>query len=73
MINDNADLKTLHKAMQAIVAANDAAGWPSPEIEEATKRVAFALGVCVMNEPSETVMRLLGEAMAKLDAARGGQ
>lgn len=73
MINDNANLKTLHGAMKAIVAANDKAGWPSPEIERATKQVEMALNVCVMNKPSEITMRLLSEYVAKLEAAKGAE
>lgn len=70
MTNDNANLKTLHKAMQAIIAANDAAGWPTREIEVATKRVEMALNVCIMNKPAGYIMEMLSLEIAKLEEAK---
>lgn len=69
--NGRDHFKQLHRAMKAVVEAQDAAGWTSPEVERLTARVLMGLWCCANNDPiPKTILDGLREDMAALEAAR---
>lgn len=61
------DYTELHKAMKALVEAQDKAGWQSPEIERLSRRIVLYLWTCANNNPvPEVILRGMREEMAEL-------
>ena len=64
--------RTMLEEMTAWCDEQEAAGWPSSEMEVAAKRVSMWLWICARNKPvNPVILRSLAEDTEALAKARG--
>lgn len=65
------DYAAAHRAMVRWIRAQQAAGWPSPEMERAALRVSCGLYACARNNPiPPVILRGLAEDTVALERSR---